>query len=264
MKIMFFTGSHPRHSHVASRLQAAGLLSHLVIEQRESFTPLPPDSISLKDKELFVLHFEKREQAEEKFFGPISTEWEIPVLHVSSQELNGEKVKNWVKEHRPDAVISYGVHKISGEVLDIFPNIAWNIHGGLSPWYKGNITLFWPFYFLKPNWAGMTLHRLTAQLDGGGILHHSVPKLEFGDGIHDVACKAVMQVAQDLITILQKVKAGEKLNEVPQKSSGKLFNGTDWQPHHLRLVYELFNDDIVDHYLRGDLQNTEPLLIKAF
>ena len=25
------------------------------------------------------------------------------------------------------------------------------MHGGLSPRYRGSATLFWPFYFLKPN-----------------------------------------------------------------------------------------------------------------
>ncbi|BDG45790.1 MULTISPECIES: formyltransferase family protein [Parageobacillus] len=87
--------------------------------------------------------------------------------------------------------MTYGVNKIDDHVIDMLPDYAWNIHGGLSPWYRGNITLFWPFYMLRPNWAGMTIHRLTSKLDGGDIVHHSVPKLEYGDGIHDVACKAV-------------------------------------------------------------------------
>ena len=28
-----------------------------------------------------------------------------------------------------------------------------NLHLGLSPWYKGSATLFWPFYFLQPNYS---------------------------------------------------------------------------------------------------------------
>lgn len=96
-----------------------------------------------------------------------------------------------LQEQQPDVVLTYGVNKIDDHVIDMLPDYAWNIHGGLSPWYRGNITLFWPFYMLRPNWAGMTIHRLTSKLDGGDIVHHSVPKLEYGDGIHDVACKAV-------------------------------------------------------------------------
>lgn len=126
------------------------------------------------------------------------------------------------------------------------------------------ITLFWPFYFLKPNWAGMTIHCLSANLDGGDILHHSVPKLEHGDKMHEVACKAVVQVAEDLCSILKCLDKGEKLVCVPQNGNGKLFLSRDWTPQTLRVIYELFEDKIVDMYLDGELEKSEPKLVNFF
>lgn len=116
---------------------------------------------------------------------------------------------------------------------------------------------------LQPNWAGMTIHKLSEKLDGGDILHHSVPVLEYGDGIHDVANKAVKQAAEDLCYIINHIEI-DKLNYVPQKSAGKLFLSSDWKPEHLRVIYGLFNNDIVDRYLDGDLPKIEPPLVKAF
>lgn len=264
MKVLFMTGSHPRHRHVASSLRDAGFLSALVIEEREEFVPSPPPGLLEKDRLLFIRHFQERETAEHRAFNSEQVEWEIPVYNTTPSQLNSVEVKQWVASQNPDVVITFGVHKINQDLLDEFPEYSWNIHGGLSPWYRGNITLFWPFYFLKPNWSGMTIHRLTSKLDGGGIIHHSVPKLNFGEGVHDVASNAVKQAALDIVTILHKLSKGEEVIEVPQKSSGKLFTSNDWEPQHLRVIYELFNNDIVDHYLRGELGKTEPPLIRAF
>ncbi|MCP1357548.1 formyltransferase family protein [Aneurinibacillus migulanus] len=264
LRVVLLTGSHPRHLHVARTLYDAGLLTAVMVEERENFTPDPPPGLLHIDQENFIRHFHDRDEAERRFFGEEKLKElpsDLPVLKVSLAELNSDKVKEWVLSHQPDHVLTYGVHKISDELLSSFPKYSWNIHGGLSPWYRGNITLFWPFYMLRPNWAGMTIHYLTAQLDGGAIVHHSVPELHRGDGVHDVACRAVMQVADDIVQILQQRAEGREFPGTPQKSSGKLFVGTDWHPQHLRVVYNLYNNDIVDRYLDGEISSPPPPLV---
>ncbi len=267
MRVLFLTGSHPRHLHIAKEMHNAGFLQGLLIEKRESFIPEPASDLPKIDKDNYILHFKKREQAEKKYFEEISYEHfnkTIEKLDTKKEELNSIRTKQWIVEFNPDIVISYGIHKLSDDMLRVLPENSFNIHGGLSPWYRGNITLFWPFYFLKPNWAGMTIHELTDKIDGGDILHHSVPELDKGDGIHDVACKAVIKVSEDLITIFKMLKKVKQIPRTEQKSSGKIFNSSDWKPQHLRLIYNTFNDDIVDKFLNGELGYDEPKLIKAF
>ncbi|MFD2442704.1 formyltransferase family protein [Bacillus sp. CGMCC 1.16607] len=266
MKLIFMCGSHPRHLYIAKTLYEAGLLHALVIEQREEFIPQPPSNLETIDRENFIRHFQDRDQSEQKFFKDISlTDFQdVYILEVSRDELNSENTKKWIVERKVEMVVSYGVHKISNHMLDDFPKNAWNIHGGLSPWYRGNITLFWPFYFLQPNWAGMTIHQLTSKLDGGDIIHHSVPDLERGDGIHDVACKAVLQVARDLVTILKLLDQGKEMKGTPQGSNGKLFVSRDWKPQHLRPIYNYYNNDLIDRFLDGEFEIEEPPLVKAF
>ncbi|WP_087569409.1 formyltransferase family protein [Paenibacillus sp. MY03] len=267
MNTVFMTGSHPRHLYIARRLHEAGLLRALVIEQRESFVPAPPENLTEIDRKNFIRHFSDRDLTEHRFFDEtISIDLldGIPVLYISQEELNSQKVVDWIRRFNPDQLVSYGVHKLSPEIIDICPNYAWNIHGGLSPWYRGTVTLFWPFYFMKPNWAGMTIHRLSPQIDAGDIIHHSVPELKKGDGIHDVACRAVTQVAKDLVKILNLRKDGHKFEGTPQKNSGKLFLNSDWEPTHLRVIYQLFDNDIVDQFLDGRIQSEAPNLVRAF
>ncbi|OAS14497.1 methionyl-tRNA formyltransferase [Paenibacillus oryzisoli] len=266
MKVVLFTGSHPRHLFVAETLLRHGFLSGVVLEKREDFMPTPSSGLMEIDRMNFIRHFADRDAAETRYFGhsrQLAMEPDA-MLHVDYHTLNSNEVKDWVSAIRPDVVLTYGVHKISTELLESFPEHRWNIHGGLSPWYRGNTTLFWPFYFMKPNWAGMTIHQLTAKLDGGAIVHHSVPELVRGDGLHDVACRAVKQAAEDIVMILRKLDRGESVQLLPQKSSGKLFMTEDWHPQHLRVVYNLFDNDIVDRFLDGEFGFHEPPLIKAF
>lgn len=261
MKIVLLTGSHLRHFYVANQIKKTGCVVGHIIEDREEFIPQPPDGLMEIDKKNFIKHFEDRAISEKHFFNEVGNiKTSVPELNVSKEELNSSSTIKWMKNKNADLIISYGVHKLSEEFLFNAPAHAWNIHGGLSPWYRGNTTLFWPFYNMKPNWAGMTVHRLTEKLDGGGIVHHSVPKLEYGDRIHDVANKAVIQVAKDLKEILLRYNLEEIVYE-EQKNSGKLFTTSDWQPQHLRVIYNLFDNDIVDQYLKGNLKVNEPSLI---
>lgn len=266
-KIVLMCGSHMRHMGIAHELYKCNRLAALVVEEREEFIPEPPSELSKHDKQNFVMHFKKRDEAEKKYFGNIDYEKiqrDVPTLRISKEELNSEKVIKFIKDANANMLISYGVHKLSNEVISCFPNASFNIHGGLSPWYRGCITLFWPFYFLKPNQAGMTIHRLTQRLDGGEILHHSVPKLEKGDTMHEVACKAVIQVGKDLCKIMDMVDDGAELKCTSQKSSGKLFVESDWGAQHLRIIYDMFDDKIVDMYLDGELIEQRLPLVNFF
>ncbi len=265
--VVMMMGSHPRHFAVARSLKEGGHLRAMVVEQREDFVPEPDPSWDPHYQELFRLHFEKRRLAEKEAFGGIDPEEicrGIPCLRASREELNSEKVLGFLREHQSPMLVSYGVHRLSPDVISLFPEKAFNIHGGLSPWFRGNTTLFWPFYFLKPNYAGMTIHRLSERLDGGDILHHSLPELRRGDGIHDVASRAVLQVAEDLRKILARLDQGTELRCVPQKSPGKLFVTSDWTPQTLTVIYDLFGDRIVDRFLDGTLIRDDPEVVDFF
>ena len=262
-KAILMCGSHMRHMYIAEKLYKEDRLAALVIEEREEFVPTPDDNLCQRDKENFILHFAKRDEAEKKFFGKVNIEEikkNVPTYNVTKDTLNNSETIDFLKKYDSNFLLTYGVHKVTADIINCIAH-SFNIHGGLSPWYRGNTTLFWPFYFLKPNWAGMTIHRLSAKLDGGDILHHSVPTLEYGDTMHEVACKAVAKVADDLCEILQKLDKGASLICIPQKGSGKLFLGSDWTPQTLRVIYELFDDKIVDMYLNGELEQRQPDLV---
>lgn len=265
MKVLFLCGNHPRHLFIAKKLYENGFLCGLVIEKRAEFIVKPPKNIDDELKEIFITHFNDRAECEYKYFGNISeSDFSVEKKFITKETLNTAETAEFISSINADAVISYGIHIANENLLNAMPKIKWNIHGGLSPWFKGNITMYWPFYMLMPNYTGATIHELSNKIDGGNIIHQSVPELNYGDKVHDVACKAILKTADDLIKIIKMIDSGEKITPVKQKKNGKLWVSTDWTPEHLRLVYKLYENKIVDMYLDGKIKSKPPELIKAF
>ncbi len=262
MKIVFLTGSHPRHSYIAQSLHKTGHLSGLIIEQRELHVPNPPENIDDDLKLLFNLHFKKRHDAEEKFFKKINFP-QVSNISVSKHELNSLKTIEFIKGINPDLIMSYGVHKLSEELINACTGEAWNIHGGLSPWYRGVATHFWPSYFLEPQMTGMTIHDLTQDIDGGKIIHQNSASLHKGDGIHDLACRAVKELADELKVLIEVLIKGDIVKQA-QKTTGKIWISKDWRPEHLRLIYEVYRDNIIDRVIEGKIQGKNPKIYRQF
>ena len=265
MKILFMTGSHPRHAYLAERLAGTGALAGLVIEEREEFLPSPPQDIPEDTQKLFVRHFQGRSEAEARFFGGAKLPASTRSVTTTAEDLNGDAVMTFVKSVEPDLILSYGVHKLSDQFLEQMPGRKWNIHGGLSPWYRGVITHFWPSYMLEPQMTGMTLHETTADIDGGEIIHQAAAPLVRGDGVHDLACRAVAALAEEFAALFAAVAKMGGPDRVPRhrsKTTGRIWRASDWRPAHLPPIYDHFNNRVVDHYLDGALQESEPRLFR--
>jgi folate-dependent phosphoribosylglycinamide formyltransferase PurN len=261
MKVTFLTGSHPRHAAIARALFDAGHLHSLVIEQRKPHIPSPPEELSDELKTLFNLHFTKRQIAEEKFF-PTSDLPDVPTLKISLDELNSEKVHSFINKSKPELMISYGVHMLTNETINCCEGEAWNIHGGLSPLYKGSITHFWPSYLLEPQMTGMTIHNLSQQLDAGDVIHQCNAEMVKGDGLHDLACRAVKPLLDELPKVISLLEKNGTLIKHKHKSSGKLWTSSQWRPEHLRLIYQTYNDQIVDMVLNKEIKGRIPNLYR--
>ena len=171
---------------------------------------------------------------------------------------------NFVKSINPDVVLIFGSDLIKEPLLSILPKQTLNLHLGISPRYRGAATLFWPFYFLEPNYAGSTFHYIISEPDAGDIVHQCIPKLDSSDGIHDVASKTVITSANDAIKLLDILEKGGQWIRNKQKGTGKNFLSGDFKPEHLRLIYGTFNDDIVNHYLQKKLNPKSPNLVRQF
>lgn len=264
MKLLIFAGSHRRHSSVVSRLLSLGLESLVISMSREDMLPKPPLGLIKLDEDNFIRHFKERALAEEKYFGSAETRnRNIESIQVLEKELNGAKVFEKVKQFKPSIVVIFGILLIKERLLSILPEQTVNLHLGISPEYKGAATLFWPFYMLEPQFAGYTLHKVTSKIDAGDILYQGVPELVNDDGIHDVGAKVVIIAAEALRDLVIAMVEEKEIKTVQQRRTGKLWLKKDFKPEHLRLIYNLYDNDIVKAYLSTEIQGRTPILHKG-
>lgn len=259
MKIAFIGGSHPRHLYYLNRIAARFDVRFALLQKRGEMIPEVPSGTHGRDAVLWKRHFKARAEKEAEYFGPPS----IPATDyrlIDPGALNELESAAAVVAYNPDVVLIFGCGMIREPLAPVLPKHTYNLHLGLSPRYRGAATLFWPFYFLEPNWAGTTLHRIVSEPDAGEIAAQSRPPLKWGDTLHDVSCRAVVEATEDVLDVLDKLEQTGDLTLYPQQATGKNFLASDFQPAHLRQIYETFDDDIVDAYLSGELQVREPKL----
>ncbi len=263
MKIIFITGSHPRHKFIARCVFETGHKGAIICDDRGTHVPAPPEGLDPDTEKLFIHHFAERETAEQRFFGDAL--WpQVPVHKVQPEKLNSPAIHELLQAEQPDLLLTYGCHKLTNETLACVKGQRWNCHGGLSPWYKGAVTHFWPSYMLEPQMTGMTVHNLTAELDAGAVVHQCTADLIRGDGVHALACRAVAKLGEELPVLLKKLADGEPIEKKQHTTSGKLWPGRDWRPEHLHLIYTVYKDRIVDHYLDGKFDHHTPKLHRQF
>jgi folate-dependent phosphoribosylglycinamide formyltransferase PurN len=261
MRVVMLVGDHLRHTYLLSRVAAGADVVGVVREAREGAVPGPPAELPADLTQLWRRHFDGRLVAEERWLAADAPD--LPILAVTSDELNGATVHAFLRDRAADVVLSYGINLLSDQTLAVAGTRAWNIHGGLSPWYKGATTHFWPSYMLEPQMTGVTVHELTMNIDGGPIVHQSLAPLVRGDGIHDIACRAIVAIGDDLPRILAGMDAGQQVVPTAQRTHGRLWRSSDWRPEHLRLIYETYDDRIVDAELDGAFTGRQPKPIVA-
>jgi hypothetical protein len=266
MKIIILSGSHPRHLYVHRALLELGIECAVVVMQRESLLPTVPNQAGLHDRQLFERHFQDRFNVEANIYGqptPQEIFKSIPSCYCSPDSLNSPEVTEFVQNFNADLAFIFGTDLIKEPLLSALPKDKINLHLGLSPWYRGSATLFWPFYFLQPQFTGATFHQIVPEADAGGILHQTIPELHHGDGIHDVGARTVIRARQDLIKLIEIFQDTGGFSYQQQKSSGRLFLTRDFHYSHLRLIYDLYGNRIVDEYLTGSLSQLAPKIIHA-
>lgn len=264
MKLLLLLGDHPRHLYFYKSLKKKyNVLA--IIMKRENLVPKLEKNLSKRDSKNFKNHFRIREKKEKFYFGDLKTSLyskDINFFLVSKKKLNTQKVKKIIKQFQPDKCLIFGTQLIKEPIFSILPRFTLNIHLGLSPYYRGSATLFWPFYFLQPDYAGVTIHKITNKIDSGDILHQVTLKAQPNDGIHDVSCKLIKKACLDVSKIIS-VSKNKKIKFFKQEGYGKVFLKKDFSPKHLRVIYNVFDNKYKNFYkING--KTKKPKIINFF
>lgn len=257
MKVLVIVGTQLRHQYFLSTMENGFEIAG-VIEYERSLVQSPklPKHVFLpEDVDFEKDHLLRLYESEQKYFEleTVSIDkTKYPLIKVTDEnELNSENTIEWVRAVGADVMIDYGSGIIRNDLISVMPEWKINMHGGLSPYYKGSATLFWPFYFQQPELAGATFHLMSSRIDGGNILQHVRPTMQGDDSPTDIMSRCIVQASSAGVHLLDKLRKYGNLKSQPQKYSGKLFLERDYKPSCLRVMYRLFEDGMISQYLKN-------------
>jgi methionyl-tRNA formyltransferase len=131
----------------------------------------------------------------------------------------------------PDALLVFGTVIVGDPMLARAGDLAFNVHTGLSPAYRGTDCAFWPLVNGEPEQIGATVHECTSAVDGGRIFGQGRARPVAGDGVHEAFARTVA-VAADIYVAAGRAYLAGTLEGAPQDlTTGREYRGymrTTW------------------------------------
>jgi methionyl-tRNA formyltransferase len=138
-------------------------------------------------------------------------------------EINALEVAQRIERAQPDAIVVSGTRLIRPPVLQCWCRFGMiNMHTGLSPYYRGGPCTFWSLYHEEPEYAGVTIHHLSAGIDSGDVILSGRPILDASDGVALADCKVIDLGHRLMLRALLLLEQG-RAPRVRQWEKGKLF-----------------------------------------
>lgn len=242
--IIIITGDQQRHRYFVNNLLKEFDVKLVIAE------PVYKSEISgnTNDVEVLTKHFTDRDIAEREYFSgnmQFNTE---KVIHVHKGESNSKTVFNMIKAEHPDYIVLYGSSIIHEPLLSAYKNKIINMHLGLSPYYRGSGTNFWPLVNREPELVGATIHLATLDIDGGDILKQVRPKISLYNGCHDIGCKTIIAGTYLMISCIKEY-AANVLSLTPQQSKGKVYRRSDFSADAICRMLENFENGMIREYI---------------
>jgi phosphoribosylglycinamide formyltransferase-1 len=251
-RVVLLTGSELRHDFFSravsladgiavARTYSEGLEGTL----RTTIDPGRPRS------DLQTQHLAARELSERDFFGAFvalapdrSNAFAIPRGTVNNPDVFSEIVAL-----RPDLLVAYGPSLVREPLLSQFAGRFINVHLGLSPYYTGSGTNFWPLVNREPEFVGATFMHIDSGIDSGPVIHQLRARIFSGDSPHQVGNRLILDMcaaAIHLIRHAERLGPGVRLTRPP---TARVYRKRDFTPEAVQMLYENFHAGLVDQYL---------------
>ncbi len=240
LSIMILCGRSPRHFYVANRLCRAGRPLAIVHETGAEWT-LPRIARTLEPARLWRkgsrwIRDRRRYigKGEAKFFfDGRPPQLERTDLMVEVPHINDAKVVELARQLRPDIITVFGTSLIKGPLLSEGRFGIVNLHGGLSPEYRGADCTFWALYNGEPEKVGCTIHFIDQGIDTGKLIAHVRPQVKAGDDELTLFWRAVKESAEVYAQLCERLARGEVVGQI-QPGKGRLYQVKDRKLAHER------------------------------
>jgi phosphoribosylglycinamide formyltransferase 1 len=255
IKVALLTGEELRHKYFASFISSYPKID-LKIVVHESNNKLSKNPLYKKYK-IVKEHIDLRKKTEHIFFDKyVKKNNKYNFIKVEKSKINEEKLINLIKKKNVDFLISYGCSIVDKTFINHFKPNFFNIHLGLSPYYKGAGTNFFPFVNKQLQFCGSTIMEINEKIDGGKIIHQSRPDFETNDNIHSVGNKIIKRTVEDLCKIISKKKK-IRLYKLRSTFKTKTYKQKDFNQKNLKIALDNIKNKLILKYILKNKKKME-------
>lgn len=251
MKIIALTGNQQRHRYFVDYLSKHHNLVAVFAENRF-------DENSYGSKySILKAHFSQREETEHRHFSSYDWPESSRVFDVPRNGISSVAVEEEIKKINPEGIAVMGCGMIKKNIIELSGNIV-NAHQGLSPYYRGSGTNFWPFFNEEPEYVGMTAHYIDPGVDTGEIISHGRPEISSEDTLHDIGCNTI-KISADIVSRIFNILEEKPIRGIAQWNEGKEYTRKDFTITAVDKVQQLFANGLVSRYLNRKREHKAPV-----
>ncbi len=274
MKVVVFTSSNLRHKAFAKRVfnSKSLVVEKIFLEKEQSINNV----LISNEKSVFLKeHLFLRQIAEKDFF-----DWYVNYDN-QCESIVSEVDRNWfstiecleiMQQINPDLIMVYGTTIIKGELIRLFKRKIINLHLGLSPYYRGSGTNFFPFANNQPEYAGATFLYLDNGIDTGEIIHQFRPIIYKNDSFHQLSNRFLKDAFNSFVYLIENFSSVKKHSEKEYdvlknyNKTRKYYKYIDFNEQSLKDLYLNFEFGLINEYIKSrKIRDKEvPILKQGF
>ena len=237
MKLTLFTSNQPRH---LALIERASRIAESVFVVQECNTVFPGQVQDFYARSpVMQRYFSNVIAAElERFGRPRFLPANVHQLALRMGDASRLELEALAPALEADHYVVFGASYLKGPLVDfLVERRCYNIHMGISPYYRGSSCNFWALYDRNPGLVGATVHLLSRGLDSGPMLFHALPDADEADPFR-LGMRAVESAQAALVEALA---SGEILGMEPLPQD---------KQHEIRYSrHRDFTDAVAEEYL---------------
>lgn len=255
-RVVILTGSELRHEFFRKYIalsEEIEVINSYCEGQEKSLHTLVEKDTAVNDVRL--KHLSAREQSENDFFGLFCEtipNYSNPV-YLPKGEINAPTYTEAIINTNCDLLIAYGCSIIKKPLLNAFKGRFLNVHLGLSPYYRGSGTNYWPLVNGEPEYVGATFMYIDAGIDTGEIIHQIRAKYSWGDMPSQVGNRLIAEMSRAYRNIIINFDKLETMPQPPIPSNERVYKRKDYTEESVLTLYKNFDNGLISRYLNEEL-----------
>lgn len=196
-------------------------------------------------------HLALREASERDFFAALvslAPDQSRP-LFLEEGAINEARYADEIAAVEPDLLAAYGCSVVRDPLLSRFRGRFLNVHLGLSPYYRGSGTNFWPLVEGRPEFVGATFMHMDTGIDAGEVIHQIRATVLPGDTPHQIGNRLIRDMAFAYAEVICQFHALVRMPPLPTPENARVCRKKDFTEESVASMYRGFREGMIESYL---------------